>query len=47
MKAGELKKVLNSGLEKIRPLIEVMTNTIRCYQQGFKDCWKVLTGKEF
>ena len=43
-----LKQLLQSGFEKVRPKIGEMTNLMmEFYQQGFKDCWKVLTGKEF
>jgi hypothetical protein len=48
MKEEELRKLMQSGFDKLRPHIENMTNTMmECYQQGFKDCWKVLTGKDF
>ena len=43
-----LKQLLESGLEKIRPKIGDMTHLMMdCYQQGFKDCWRILTGKDF
>ena len=48
MAEEELRKMMQSGFEKIRPLIQGMTNTMMdCYQQGFKDCWRILTGKDF
>lgn len=48
MKEEELIKIMQSGFERLRPHIEGMTNAMMdCYQQGFKDCWKVLTGREF
>ena len=48
MNEDELKKLMGSGFEKIRPLIRGMTNAMTdCYQQGFKDCWRILTGKDF
>jgi hypothetical protein len=48
MNEEEFEKLLQSGFEKLKPHIEVMTAAMmECYQQGFKDCWKVLTGKEF
>lgn len=47
MNEEALKQQLQSGFEKVRPKIDEMTNLMMdCYQQGFKDCWKVLTGKE-
>ena len=43
-----LRQLLQSGFDKVKPKIESMTNLMMdCYQQGFKDCWKILTGKEF
>jgi len=48
MTEEELKKLMNSGFEEIRPKIREMTNLMMdCYQQGFKDCWRILTGKDF
>ena len=48
MNGEELRKLMQSRLDKLRPHIEDMTIAmVDCYQQGFKDCWKVLTGKEF
>lgn len=48
MKEEVLKQLLEGGFEKVRPKIGEMTNLMMdCYQQGFKDCWRVLTGKDF
>ena len=48
MSEEDLRELMQSGFEKLRPHIEGMTAAMMdCYQQGFKDCWKVLTGKEF
>ena len=48
MDERELGKLMQSGFEKLRPHIERMTDSMmECYQQGFKDCWRLLTGKEF
>jgi len=48
MNKEELRKVIQSGFDKLRPHIESVNIAIgECYLQGFKDCWKVLTGKEF
>ncbi len=48
MNEEELRKLMHSGVEKLRPHILGMTNAmIDCYQQGFKDCWRILTGEEF
>ena len=48
MNEEELRKLMQFGFEELRPHIEKMTTAmVECYQQGFKDCWKVLTGKDF
>lgn len=48
MNEEELRKLMQSGFEKLRPHIEGMfAAMMECYKQGFKDCLKVLTGKEF
>ena len=48
MNEEELRKLMQSGLGKIRPYIVEMTAAMtECYMQGFKDCWKVLTGEDF
>jgi len=48
MNEDELRKMMQFGFEKLRPHIECVTaSMMECYQQGFKDCWKVLTGKDF
>lgn len=48
MNEEELRKLMQFGFEELKPNIEKMTVAmVECYQQGFKDCWKVLTGKDF
>jgi len=48
MNEEEFRKLLQDGFNVIKPKISEMTNLMMdCYQQGFKDCWRVLTGKEF
>ena len=48
MNEEELKKLMDSGFEKIKPhILEMTTTMMECYQQGFKDCWRLLTGKDF
>ena len=48
MNEETLKQLLQSGFDKIRPKVENMTELMMdCYQQGFKDCWRILTGKDF
>jgi hypothetical protein len=48
MNKEELRKLIQSGFEKLRPHMEGITiSMMECYQQGFKDCWKALTGEDF
>lgn len=48
MKEEELRKLIQNGFDVIRPKIGEMTNLMMdFYQEGFKDCWKILTGKDF
>lgn len=48
MNEKELEKLIQSGFEKLKPHIEGMTvSMMECYQQGFKDCWRILIGNEF
>lgn len=48
MTGQEYRDALDKGFEEIKPKINSMTNLMMdCYQQGFKTCWKLLTGKDF
>jgi len=48
MDEQQLRQLMDSGFEKIKPKVGDMVSIMMdCYQQGFKDCWKVLTGKDF
>lgn len=48
MTEEELRNLIQSGFEKLRPHIGEMTAAMMdCYQQGFKDCWRILTDKDF
>ena len=48
MNEEEFRKLMQSGFEKLIPHIEGMTAAMMgCYEQGFNDCWKFLTGKDF
>lgn len=43
-----LKEQMQNGFDAIKPKISDMTNIMMdCYQQGFKTCWRLLTGKDF
>ena len=49
MNEDEIKKLFKEGFEKkLKPKIEGMTNLMMdCYEQGFKDCWSILTKTDF
>jgi hypothetical protein len=47
MNEQQIREVLSKGFENLKPSIEAMTNIMMdCYQQGFKNCFKLLTGKD-
>lgn len=44
----KMRNLLQSGFKKVEPKIAEMSNLMMdMYQQGFKDCWKLLTGESF
>ena len=44
----QLHQTFRENFEKIKPSIDSMTNILmNVYEQGFKDCWKLLTGTNF
>lgn len=44
----EMRNLLQSGFKKVEPKIVEMSNLMMdMYQQGFMDCWKLLTGESF
>ena len=48
MTEQEVKRQLEEGFERIQPKVAGMTNILMdCYQEGFKTCWKLLTGNEW
>ena len=48
MNEERLRKVMQDSFNILKPKIDEMTNLMMdCYQQGFEDCWKALTDKEF
>lgn len=47
MNEEEVRNIIHSGFKKMKPYLEGMTNAmVESYSQGFKDCWKLLTGKD-
>lgn len=48
MTEEDIHRVLREGFEKNAPKIDSMTHLMMdMYEQGFKDCFKILTGKDF
>ena len=48
MNEEALKQLLQSGFEKIRPKVADMTTLLMdVYQEGFNNCWELLTGQSF
>jgi hypothetical protein len=48
MTEEEVKAKMQEWFAKIRPKIAEMTNIIMdAYQEGFKNCWELLTGQKF
>lgn len=45
----KLHEILQSGVEKIKPkvVVNVTELIMDAYQEGFKTCWKLLTGKDY
>ena len=42
------KETMKEGLKKVNPIVENVTNLIMdAYQEGFKTCWKLLTGEDW
>jgi hypothetical protein len=49
MNEQQLIELFQKGFDNnLKPLIKTMSETMmKCYEQGFEDCWKLLTGKDF
>jgi len=48
MTEEDVRKEMKEGFAKIQPKVVEMTNIIMdAYQEGFKTCFKLLTGQEF
>ena len=48
MSEEDVRKQMQEGFTKIQPKVVEMTNIIiDAYQEGFKTCFKLLTGQEF
>lgn len=48
MTEQDVRKQMEEGFAKIQPKVTEMTTLMMdCYQQGFKTCWKLLTGQNW
>jgi hypothetical protein len=48
MTEEEVKTKIQEGLAKIQPKVAEMTNIVMdAYQEGFNNCWELLTGQKF
>ncbi len=48
MTEEDVRKEMQAGFAKIQPKVVDMTNIIMdAYQEGFKTCFKLLTGREY
>ena len=48
MTEQEVRKQMDEGFAKVQPKVAQMTELMMdCYQQGFKTCWKLLTGQDW
>ena len=44
----EFKKKMQEGYNKVKPIVADVTGLIMdAYQEGFKNCWELLTGQKF
>lgn len=47
MSEQELREKMNEGYEKVRPIVEQITSLVMdAYQEGFENCWEILTGQK-
>ena len=48
MEQEEVKKKMQEGYDKVKPIVAQVTGLIMdTYQEGFKNCWELLTGQKF
>lgn len=47
MTIEEVRQQLRNGMEKVKPSVVATTQMLMdAYEQGFKTCWKLLTGQD-
>ena len=48
MEQEEVRKKMQEGYDKVRPIVAQVTGLIMdAYQEGFKNCLELLTGQKF
>lgn len=48
MTEADVKKKMMEGFDKVRPKVAEMTTILMdIYQEGFNNCWEILTGQSF
>ncbi len=48
MTQEEVRKKMQEGYDKVNPIVVQVTSLIMdAYQEGFKNCWELLTGQKF
>jgi hypothetical protein len=48
MEQEEVRKKMQEGYDKVRHIVVQVTSLIMdAYQEGFKNCWELLTGQKF
>ena len=47
-KEEKAREIMQEGLKQVNPIVVNVTGLIMdAYQEGFKTCWKLLTGKDW
>lgn len=48
MTETDVRNKMQEGYNKVSPIVANVTNLIMdAYQEGFKNCWELLTGQKF
>lgn len=48
MTQEEIREKMQEGYNKVNPIVANVTSLIMdAYQEGFKNCWELLTGQKF
>lgn len=48
MTQEEFRQKMQEGYEKVQPIVADVTSLVMdAYQEGFRNCWELLTGQKF